>query len=172
MSIEDNIGEKYLLTESSIENIAKNNPLTYYLVGSLPGKMQERVSKKWGRKINYYCLWNLAFVSGLTALKYLGKKSFSNEGIESAGYMTFYGLTALGVASNLIRGTYLAVKRKPIGDLFLELAFNMFGGTKKVTKILKKTGLEELALELDTQRKIINFGKARQKVKKMREKDA
>ncbi len=128
-------GRKYLVdylraseykSGEKIKNVAKfsaNFVISYRILGSLPYKMQDSLTKEAGMKRNKLTLYSAAFGIGLGLLKIYGGDLFSNVPVVGySGYaMQVYG--CYGIFDAFFRLPYTLVTKKPLGMLSFELIY-------------------------------------------------
>jgi len=126
-----------------IKSGLENNVLTYVGIGTIPGKFQERIAEKMGRKNTFYSWYALGAVGAYFCLKYLIGESLDGSYEKTAHTLKLWAEFGLGV--NLVRTGLIVYRNKPYGDLFGEAFYLLFRkASKKTRKVLEKESMEEL----------------------------
>jgi len=120
----------------------------YPPLGVIPGKFQEKLGQESGIDARWFGFYQISMATGIAVGRY-----FLGESVQDVEYIGYAGIAMKiwsidSFLSSSFRISYMAIAKKPIGALSLEIPYRLFGFTrKKVHNILEKHEKEAEKIE-------------------------
>ncbi len=127
------------------KSFLEENVLSYAVIGTLPGRWQEKYAEKHHKESTFYCKYSLAAVAATIGIRYIiGENANDYQYLHLPGNILKHW-AEISVIANTARLGLVIARKKPLGDLlFMELPYALGITTKKMIKILKKHKMEYL----------------------------